>query len=88
MSGSILVAGRTRWTVCDPAADQFFVNIADPPSIVVVEAADRSRTSRTIEIPTAGPHGLEVDDASRLYCACDAGPSLDGGGPRPGPGST
>ena len=73
MSGSIPVAGRTRWAVYDPAADQFFVNIADPPSIVVVDGADPTSVSRTIEIPAAGPHGLEVDDASRLYCACDAG---------------
>lgn len=73
MSGSIPVAGRTRWAVYDPAADQFFVNIADPPSIVVVDGGDPSRISGTFEIPAAGPHGLEVDDASRLYCACDAG---------------
>jgi DNA-binding beta-propeller fold protein YncE len=72
MSGSITVAGRTRWAVYDPAADRFFVNIADPPSIVVVEGADPTRVSLTMEIPAAGPHGLEVDVAGRLYCACDA----------------
>jgi DNA-binding beta-propeller fold protein YncE len=76
MSGSIPVAGRTRWAVYDPAADRFFVNIADPPSIIVVEGTDPTRISRTIEIPAAGPHGLEVDDSSRLYCACDAGQLL------------
>jgi DNA-binding beta-propeller fold protein YncE len=73
MSGSIPVAGRTRWAVYDPANDRFFVNIADPSSIVVIEGADPTRVSMTIDIPVAGPHGLEVDDASRLYCACDAG---------------
>ncbi|MDP9250344.1 MAG: hypothetical protein M3O78_03120, partial [Chloroflexota bacterium] len=31
------------------------------------------RVARTIQIPAAGPHGLEVDEASRLYVACDAG---------------
>jgi YVTN family beta-propeller protein len=73
MTGSIPVAGRTRWAIYDPATDRFFVNIADPPSIVTIEGADPTHVSRTIEIPAAGPHGLEVDDASRLYCACDAG---------------
>jgi DNA-binding beta-propeller fold protein YncE len=73
MSGSIPVAGRTRWAIYDPAADRFFVNVADPPSIVVVEGADTTRVSRTVQIPTVGPHGLEVDDAGKLYCACDSG---------------
>jgi hypothetical protein len=73
LTASIPVAGRTRWTVFDRAADRFFVNIADPPSIVVVEGADPTRIVSTIPIPAAGPHGLEVDEAGLLYCACDAG---------------
>jgi DNA-binding beta-propeller fold protein YncE len=73
LSGSIPVAGRTRWTVFDEASDRFFVNIADPPSIVVIEGADPTHLSRTIRVEAAGPHGLEVDEAGRLYCACDAG---------------
>jgi DNA-binding beta-propeller fold protein YncE len=73
MRGAIPVAGRTRWAIYDPAVDRFHVNIADPPSIIVIEGADPTRVSLTIEIPAAGPHGLEVDEASRLYCACDAG---------------
>ena len=72
MSGSIPVAGRTRWALYDPAADRFFVNIADPPSIVVVEGADPTRVSSTMPISAPGPHGLDVDEAGRLYCACDA----------------
>ena len=73
LSGSIPVAGRTRWAIFDPAAERFFVNIADPPSIVVVDGADPTRVVRSIEIPAAGPHGLEIDGAGKLYCACDAG---------------
>jgi DNA-binding beta-propeller fold protein YncE len=73
MTASIPVAGRTRWTVFDPASDQFFVNIADPPSIVVVAGSDPTRLSRHIEIPAAGPHGLDIDRSGRLFCACDAG---------------
>ena len=73
MVASIPVAGRTRWTVFDASSDRFFVNIADPASIVVVEGADPIRVTMTIPVPAAGPHGLEIDEAGRLYCACDAG---------------
>lgn len=73
MVASVPVPGRTRWTVFDPAAGAFFVNIADPPSIVVVEGTDPTRVARRIDIAATGPHGLEVDEAGRLYCACDAG---------------
>lgn len=68
------VGGRTRWAVYDPRADAFHVNIADPPQIVVVEAADPVRIRRVVPIPHAGPHGLDLDVARRrLFCACDAG---------------
>ena len=55
MSGSIPVAGRTRWAVHDPAPDRFFVNIADPPSIVVVDGVDPTCLSRTNRDPRCGP---------------------------------
>ncbi len=71
MIASIQVPGRTRWTVFDPAADALFVNIADPPSIVVLDGADPTGVARTIDVGAAGPHGLEVDRAGRLYRACD-----------------
>lgn len=68
------VAGRTRWTVFDPAQDAFHVNIADPPQIVVVAAGDPVAVRRVVAVPHAGPHGLDIDAARRrLYCACDAG---------------
>jgi len=69
----IAVAGRTRWTVHDPVADAFHVNIADPPQIVVVGADDPVRIRRVVAIPHAGPHGLDIDvERRRLFCACDA----------------
>jgi DNA-binding beta-propeller fold protein YncE len=72
------VAGRTRWTVYDPIADAFFVNIADPPQIVVVDAGDPVGIRGVIPIAHAGPHGLDVDVARRrLFCACDAGILLE-----------
>jgi len=68
------VAGRTRWTVHDPVAHAFHVNIADPPQIVVVESGDPAGIRRVVAMPHAGPHGLDIDVARRrLFCACDAG---------------
>jgi DNA-binding beta-propeller fold protein YncE len=76
--GDLPVAGRTRWTIYDPVADAFHVNIADPPQIVVVEPGDPLRIRRTVPIPHAGPHGLDLDVARRrLFCACDAGVLLE-----------
>ncbi len=72
-AASIPVAGRTRWTVFDASSDRFFVNIAEPASIAVIEGADPTRVAMTIPVPFAGPHGLEIDEAGQLYCACDAG---------------
>jgi YVTN family beta-propeller protein len=72
LTASIPVGGRTRWAVFDATSDRFFVNIADPASIVVVAGGEPTRVSATIPIPAAGPHGLEVDESGLLYCACDA----------------
>jgi DNA-binding beta-propeller fold protein YncE len=67
------VAGRTRWAVFDPGTDAFFVNVADPPQVVVVDAA-RPAIRAIVPVPHAGPHGLDLDVAGRrLFCACDAG---------------
>jgi DNA-binding beta-propeller fold protein YncE len=72
------VSGRTRWTVYDPVADVFHVNIMDPPEIVVVAAGDPIGIRRVVPIPHAGPHGLDIDVARRrLFCACDAGALLE-----------
>jgi DNA-binding beta-propeller fold protein YncE len=74
----IPVAGRTRWTVYDPVADVFHVNIADPPQIVAVAAGDPVGIRRVVTIPHAGPHGLDIDvERRRLFCACDAGVLLE-----------
>jgi len=73
MTAAIPVAGRTRWALYDAETDAFFVNISDPPQIVVIEARNASRVARVIDIPAARPHGLDLDPASnRLFCACDA----------------
>src|SRR5712664_4007484 len=36
---SIPVSGRTRWSVFDDESGRFYVNIADPPQIVVIASA-------------------------------------------------
>jgi DNA-binding beta-propeller fold protein YncE len=72
MIADIAVPGRTRWAVYHAQQDAFFVNIADPAQIVVVETADPKRIASTYPIPTIGPHGLDLDiERDRLFCACD-----------------
>jgi DNA-binding beta-propeller fold protein YncE len=74
MIHSISVPGRTRWTIFDPASNCFYVNIANPSQIVVVDSTDPRRVSRSMEMPAKGPHGLDFDPATnRLFCACDEG---------------
>jgi YVTN family beta-propeller protein len=83
----VKVPGRTRWAIYDAARELFFVNIASPPRIVVIDARDPTKITREYDIPAAGPHGLDLDPATgRLLCACDAGVLLaidsDSGEPR------
>jgi DNA-binding beta-propeller fold protein YncE len=69
----IAVPGRTRWALYDPVAQAFYVNIADPAQIVVVDGRRADRIARTFPIPSAGPHGLDLDlSTHRLFCACDS----------------
>jgi len=66
-------------TVYDPVTDAFYVNIADPPQIVVVGPAIRCAPC-VWRSPKCGPHGLDIDVARRrLFCAffCDAGVLLE-----------
>jgi DNA-binding beta-propeller fold protein YncE len=70
----IAVRGRTRWTVFDPGPELFYVNIAQPAEIVVVDPRQPDRIARSFSVPHAGPHGLDLDcTTQRLFCACDAG---------------
>jgi len=74
MIHSIPVPGRTRWAIFDSTSSCFYVNIADPYQIVVVDSTDPTRFARAMEIPAKGPHGLDFDTSTnRLFCACDAG---------------
>jgi DNA-binding beta-propeller fold protein YncE len=72
MIASIPVPGRTRWTIYNPQAEVFYVNIANPPQIVVVDADNPNNFVKIFNIPTEGPHGLDLDSKKqRLFCACD-----------------
>jgi len=72
MIADVPVSGRTRWVVFHAEAGCFYVNIADPPQIAVIEAAKPSMVARTLSVPATGPHGLDLDAAThRLFCACD-----------------
>lgn len=74
---SLAVPGRTRWAIYDPRTDAFYVNIRDPPQILVVDARNPAGVAGAWPIPEAGPHGLDLDTKGRrLFCACDAGKLL------------
>jgi DNA-binding beta-propeller fold protein YncE len=70
----IAMPGRTRWTVYHPARDRFYVNIAAPAKILAIDGRNPRQVAAELDIPAAGPHGLDMDSAGeRLFCACDAG---------------
>lgn len=72
--GQVKAPGRTRWALFHPRTDSYYVNIADPPSILAVRAGKPLETPTRIPIPAGGPHGLEQDpEKDLLYCACDEG---------------
>jgi DNA-binding beta-propeller fold protein YncE len=70
--GDIPMPGRTRWAIHDSSSGNFFVNIADPAQIAVIDAQKPRQVARLIDVPASGPHGLDVDvQGGRLFCACD-----------------
>src|SRR5207247_1102154 len=70
----LAMPGRTRLSVYDPDQHLFFVTVADPPVIAVLDARGQDQIARQISVPARGPHGLDLDRSrSRLYCACDQG---------------
>ena len=66
--------GRPRWALYDEERDHIYVNIQDPPEIVVIDAA-HTTIETAFPVPSSGPHGLGLD-ADRLFCAADGGELL------------
>src|SRR2546421_1460378 len=56
----VKVPGRTRWAIYDAAREKFFVNIASPARIAVIDARDPIKLSTEYDVPAAGPHGLDL----------------------------
>ncbi len=74
VTGTVVLPGRPRWAVHDGPTAAFYLNIADPPLIVRIDAKSPSGTREAYEIPAKGPHGLDLDPRGRqLFCACDGG---------------
>lgn len=70
----VRVPGRTRWCLYDSKTKAFYVNVRDPPQIVVLDAPHPDHVARTMPVPAAGPHGLDLDGIrGQLFCACDDG---------------
>ncbi len=65
--------GRPRWCGFDAARDRFLLNIREPACVTVL-AADTGNVVAQWPIPSAGPHGLDLDGAlGQAYVACDGG---------------
>ncbi|TLZ69797.1 MAG: YncE family protein [Methanobacteriota archaeon] len=72
--GTVELPGRPRWAVHDGPTAAFYVNIADPPLIVRIDAKNPLGIRKAYEVPAKGPHGLDLDPRGRhLFCACDGG---------------
>jgi len=60
--------------VYDEGTAAFYLNIADPPLIVEIDAKTPSKMRERYKVPAKGPHGLDLDLRGRqLFCACDGG---------------
>src|SRR5215217_1078616 len=70
---TVELPSRPRWCVHDPIGDAFFVNVRDPALVVMLDAETCEVTAR-YPVPSAGPHGLDLDvPGRRLFVACDGG---------------
>lgn len=72
--GQLPLPGRPRWAAYDRSSRTIFANIADPPSVIVLDTVAR-KIARTLAVPSAGPHGLAFI-SGLLFCACDGGELL------------
>ncbi len=67
----VALPGRPRWCVYDAERDRFLVNIREPACVAVL-AGEAAALMEQWPIPSAGPHGLDLDAAAGYaYVACD-----------------
>src|SRR5438046_2912301 len=66
---TVVLPGRPRWAVYDERTAAFYVNIADPPLIVEIEAKTPSTIRERYKVPAKGPHGLDLDPRGRQLFA-------------------
>ena len=71
MIDELSLPGRPRWAVYDAELDVVYANIREPAEIVVVDCGQVA-LSRSLPVPSAGPHGLWLS-GGRLFCAADGG---------------
>src|SRR6266849_4916297 len=77
MIGQVIAAaslpGRPRWAVYHQAGDRFLINIREPAVVAILEAESFTPVGQ-FSISSAGPHGLDLDEAShRAFVACYGG---------------
>ncbi len=63
--------GRPRWALYDEERDRIYANIRDPAEIAAIDC-ERVAIEQALPVPSAGPHGLWLDDGL-LFCAADGG---------------
>lgn len=70
---TVSLPGRPRWCVYDRDRDRLLVNIREPASVLALDPQTLDATA-SIPISSAGPHGLDIDQAThRAFSACDGG---------------
>jgi YVTN family beta-propeller protein len=65
--------GRPRWCLTDQNEEHLFCAIQEPSLVLVVSLAAVTPVA-SWNVPAAGAHGMDLDEAGRrLFVACDAG---------------
>jgi DNA-binding beta-propeller fold protein YncE len=69
----VRLPGRPRWCVYDQEGDRFLVNVREPACVALL-SVEPFALSGLWPVPSAGPHGLDLDPERGLaFVACDGG---------------
>jgi DNA-binding beta-propeller fold protein YncE len=70
---TVALPGRPRWAAYDSIAQRFLVNIREPACVAVLVAQTATLVAQW-PVSVSGPHGLDLDLATRrALVACDGG---------------